>query len=465
MRGKKGRAFIVAGTGSGVGKTIVALGVMETLRKRGFTVQPFKSGPDYIDPGHHRALLKRPSYNLDTWMMGVEGVKKTFCEKAEGVSVIEGAMGLFDGRDGGSEEGSAAHLSKVLKLPVLLVVDARKMARSAGAVVRGFETFDPEVDLRWVVFNRVGSPRHSRMLKDSLPRGTKVKVIGCLPMDSALSMPERHLGLVTHGDLKKSRWGRLVKRAAALIEKHVDLAPLAGPAPHGVERKAVASPIKRAGRSRPIVKIAVALDSAFCFYYEENLEMLKSFGAEIEYFSPMRDKSLPEGIGGLYLGGGYPEFHAEALESNSALRDEIRAGAKTGLPIFAECGGLMYLGRSIEVSTGERYSMAGVFPWRARMLRKRQALGYREVTVDRDCPLSKEGGVVRGHEFHYSGISRPPAGLKRAFTFFNGDEDVREGYLYKNTLATYVHLHFSSNPAVASGFVDACAAFKRGSGA
>lgn len=464
MRGKKGRAFIVAGTGSGVGKTTVALGVMEALRKRGFIVQPFKSGPDYIDPGHHRALLKRPSYNLDTWMMGVDGVKKTFCEKAEGVSVIEGAMGLFDGRDGRSEEGSAAHLSKVLKLPVLLVVDGQKMARSAGAIVRGFETFDTEVDLRWVVFNRVGSPRHARMLMDSLPRGSKVRVIGCLPMDDALSMPERHLGLVTHGDMKKGQWGRLVKRASALVEKHVDLAPLVGPATPGVARKAT-PPIKRGGRTRPIVKIAVALDSAFCFYYEENLEMLKSFGAGIEYFSPMKDKSLPDGIGGLYLGGGYPELHAEALEANRALRDEIRGLAKMGLPIFAECGGLMYLGRSIEATPGERYSMAGVFPWRARLLGKRRALGYREVTVARDCPLLKEGGVVRGHEFHYSSISAPAPGVKRAFSFLNGNEDVREGYLYKNTLATYVHLHFASNPAVASGFVDACAAFRRGSAA
>lgn len=461
MRDKKKRAFIVAGTCSGAGKTVVALGIMEALRKRGYLVQPFKSGPDYIDPGLHRALLKRPSYNLDTWMMGVEGVKKTFCEKAEGVSVIEGAMGLFDGRDGRSEEGSAAHLSKVLKLPVLLVVDGRKMARSAGAIVRGFEAFDPEVDLRWVVFNRVGSPRHARMLMDSLPEGTKARVIGCIPMDSGLSMPERHLGLVARADLKKGQWGRLVKRAAALMERHIDLAPLAGPAPQPAARKAIAPPAKRAGRSRPVVKIAVALDSAFCFYYEENLEMLRGLGAGLEYFSPMRDKSMPEGIGGLYLGGGYPELHAEALEANSALREEIRALAKTGMPVFAECGGLMYLGRGIELCTGERYSMAGVFPWRARMLGKRKALGYREVRVVRDCPLSKAGGVVRGHEFHYSSIPAPAPGVIRAFRFFNGDEEVREGYLFKNTLATYVHLHFASNPAVALGFVEACATFRR----
>ncbi|MEK7774238.1 MAG: cobyrinate a,c-diamide synthase, partial [Deltaproteobacteria bacterium] len=321
----------------------------------------------------------------------------------------------------------------------------------------------PKVDLRWVVFNRVGSPRHYRILKDSLHERSKVRVIGFVPDDGELSMPERHLGLITSGDLPGSRWGKVIRRAAGLIEKHVDISGLAcrmDPAGAGRAARALKAPV----RSKPVVKIAVALDNAFCFYYEENLEMLRGFGAELEYFSPMKDRSLPKGIGGLYLGGGYPELHAKALESNRRLRDGILHMAKKGLPIFAECGGLMYLGRSIEATPGARYSMAGVFPWRSRMLKKRKALGYREVTVARDCPVAKEGWAVRGHEFHYSEISRPPSGVKRVFTFFNGDEEVCEGYLYKNTLATYVHLHFSGNPAVAERFVNACAAFKRGSG-
>lgn len=457
---KNKKGFVVAAPSSGSGKTVVALGIMEALRRRGLCVQPFKAGPDYIDPGHHAALLKRPSYNLDTWMMGPDAVAKTFRAKAEGadVSVVEGVMGLFDGRDGRSEEGSTAHLAKLLSLPVLLVVNAEKAARSVGAVVKGFEEYDPGVDLKWVVFNRVASERHYGMLKDSIPKGSKVRSLGYIPRDISLSMPERHLGLVTSSSIGRGKWLSFVEKAASVVEKYLDLDMLLKGAliPRSVfpavsvEDKAV-----KVGNG-PL--IAVALDRAFCFYYEENLDMLRSFGARIIPFSPIKDKKLPEGAQGIYIGGGYPEMFASALDRNASMRADIKRAALSGLPIYAECGGLMYLGKSIEDLKGGRWAGAGVFPWSTRMRDKRAALGYREISVKRGCALFKRGGVLRGHEFHYSEISAPPERIKRAFKVTRSDGSViEEGYSYKNTLASYIHIHFASNPAFAKGFVKACA--------
>lgn len=452
---KKSTAFIVAGTGSSAGKTVVTLGLMGAFKRMGIAVQPFKAGPDYIDPGHHRALLKRPSYNLDTWMMGKEGVAKTFGRQMDGadVGVIEGVMGLFDGKDGVSDEGSTAHIAKLLKVPVLLVVNAEKTARSAGAVVSGFESYDPAVRVRWVVFNRVGSQRHFNILKDSIPKGSRVKVLGYLPRDASLCMPERHLGLTTPEDLDDGAWRRFVRKATALVERSVDIDRLLGSLP---AVRVNAGPVKKP--SGKAVRIAVALDRAFCFYYEENLEVLRSFGAEPVFFSPMKDQRLPRGVLGVYLGGGYPELYSRELAANAGLREEILAKATEGMPVFAECGGLMYLGRAIEAG-GRSSKSVGLFPWTSRMLEKRKALGYREVRLTQYCPFLTEG-FVRGHEFHYSETSGVPSRIRRAFRFISpGGEEVSEGYTLKNTLASYIHLHFSSNPAFAEGFVRKCVEF------
>lgn len=442
-------AFIISAASSGSGKTLITLGLLEALRRRGLVVQPFKAGPDYIDPGHHSALLGVPSYNLDTWMMGVEGVKRTFSRHAREVSVIEGVMGLYDGRDGVSEEGSTAHLSKVLGLPVVLVVDAQKMARSAGAVVKGFEAYDRDVRLSWVIFNRVGSPRHLEILKTSIPQGSKVKVLGCIPRDEGLAMPSRHLGLVGPKDFKKGSWLKVIDRAASVIEKNLCIDDL-------IEESALKlkAQVTDGGANAHEIRIAVALDNAFSFYYQENLEILKEHGAEMIFFSPLKDKRLPPGIGGVYLGGGYPELYAKRLEANSSLRGEIKKLAREGLPIFAECGGLMYLGDSIE-ARGKRFAMAGVFPFASRMLPKRKALGYRELEVS-GGPFKCEGRL-RGHEFHYSELIEPKA-VSKCFKVNGGG---REGYFFRNTLATYIHLHFASNQRFAARFVDACKKYGR----
>lgn len=440
-------AFIIAAANSGSGKTTLALGIMEAFRRMGLSVQAFKAGPDYIDPGLHKSLLGKPSYNLDTWMMGVRGVRRTFASKAAGAdaAVIEGVMGLYDGRDGRSEAGSTAHLSKVLGVPVLLVVNAEKAARSIGALVKGFEAYDPKVDIRWIVFNRVGSLRHFSILKDSVSAASRKKVIGCIPRDGRLVLPERHLGLTASKELKGGAWQAFIK-ASGDIAGSLDLKRLLRPSvliKKTSEKKA----------KKPSARIAVAYDEAFSFYYEENLEILRDHGAELVFFSPMRDKGLPEGTSGIYIGGGYPELNAEALSANRSIRDAVKKAALCGAPVFAECGGLMYLGRTIETN-GRRYAMAGVFPWGSRMLEKRKALGYREVDTLKACPFPVSGRL-RGHEFHYSEIPGPPLGVKKTFRVLNGNkEKSQEGYSFKNTLASYVHLHFRSNPEFAARFVE-----------
>ncbi len=456
MNKKSPSAFIIAGAGSSSGKTVVTLGLMESLRRRGLIVQPFKAGPDFIDPGHHSALLKRPSYNLDGWMMGRKGVEKTFDGKVAGsdVGVIEGVMGLFDGKDGLGEEGSTAELSKFLKLPVALVLDASKTARSIGAVIAGFESFDPSVAIKWVIFNKTGSPAHCRALKEAKPRDSRIKVLGCIPRDEKLMIPSRHLGLVTAGDVSKAAWKKFIKGAARTIEENIDLDGFLRDLKRSGKVRLRRSG-KKAGPTRAVARIAVARDRAFSFYYQENLEILESFGAELAFFSPLEDKGLPKDTDGIYIGGGYPELYGNELQANVSMRDDIRQAARMGMPIFAECGGLMYLGKGIVDGYGRRHELCGVFPWTSRMLARRKALGYRDVEI-KPCPMLPEGGRIRGHEYHYSEISRP-WNEKRIFRFMDRDgKRVREGYLYKNTLATYVHVHFASNKAFAEGLVRIC---------
>ena len=495
------KAFIVAGTHSGVGKTTIAIGLMAALRKRGMVIQPFKVGPDYIDPSYHRAVCGRPSYNLDTWMMGIDGVKKTFAKAMQttvgsselgvgsktsnirtqdSIGVIEGVMGLFDGKDGKDEQGSTAHVAKVLGIPVILIVDARSMARSAGALVYGYEKFDPKVKIAAVIFNRVGSERHFKMLKQAMESKCKAKVLGCIPRHEEISLPERHLGFVMPeepGARGKGQGVRL-KKLGELIERFIDIdgilkimncesLSLRGALVPKQSRCKIALPLARndiTPNPEPRTKIAVALDSAFCFYYQENLDILKQCGAELIFFSPLKDKRLPESINGIYLGGGYPELYAKKLETNKALRHHIKNLAEKGLPIYAECGGLMYLGKGLKDLTGKKYEMAWVFPWVSRMLEKRKSLGYREVKVV-DCQFLKKGQKIRGHEYHYSEIDEPPQKIKRGYSimhnpplspFRKGGQGGFEGFVCKNTLASYIHLHFASNPKFAEEFVRAC---------
>ncbi|MEW6658494.1 MAG: cobyrinate a,c-diamide synthase [Thermodesulfobacteriota bacterium] len=454
------RGLVIAGTQSGVGKTTITLGLIAAFRRRGLAVQPFKVGPDFIDPGHHTRAAGRVSCNLDGWMLSQDDNLSLFRRYAGDaqVAVVEGVMGLFDGYDGLSEAGSTAQMAKWLGLPVLLVVDARSMARSAAALVHGFATFDPELALAGVVFNRVGGVGHLQYLTQALGQLEGIKCLGGLPRDGELAIPERHLGLFTAEDhpLEEKR----LEHLAGVMEEHLDLEGLLAslpvlPVPPVAEEPPVAA-------SPPNVRLGVARDQAFCFYYQENLELLAQYGAELVPFSPLKDPELPGNLHGLYLGGGYPELYAGQLAANTGMIRSMAVQADRGLPIYAECGGLMYLSREIEDLEGRRHPMAGVLPLKVRMLPRLKALGYREITLMAPGLLGPAGTWARGHEFHYSEIISGAEELPKLYqvTARQGRETAPEGYCRNNILASYVHLHFLSNPEAARNLVDRCFDYK-----
>jgi len=355
-----------------------------------------------------------------------------------------------------SEAGSTAQMAKWLGLPVLLVVDARAMARSAAALVHGFASFDPDLTLAGVVFNRVGGAAHLHYLEQALSQLAGIKCLGGLPREAHLTIPERHLGLTTAEDHPLEE--QHLERLADFLEDHLDLDGLLASLPVlAIPPEAPPPPVA------PTVRLGVARDQAFCFYYPENLELLAGFGAELVPFSPLTAPQLPENLHGLYLGGGYPELSAAQLAANAGLKDDIREQAAAGLPVYAECGGLMYLSQEIEDLEGHHYPMAGVLPLKVRMLKRLRALGYREITLTAAGLLGPAGTRARGHEFHYSEIAAETGDpLPRLYrlTARQGQEASPEGYYINNVLASYVHLHFGSNPEVARHLVEHCLAYK-----
>ena len=444
------RLLVVAGTASGVGKTTVTLGLLEAYRRRGLVVQAFKVGPDFIDPGLHEIVTGRPSCNLDGWMCGREGVLATVARHAEGVdlAVVEGVMGCFDGADATGEEGSTAQVAKWLGAPVVLVIDAGAQSRSAAAVVTGFERFDPGLEIAAVIANRTGSDTHARWVAEAIRATCRAIPVGSIPRDKDLLLPERHLGLVTaaEGPLTSEFRAHL----ADTIERHVDLdrlLELAAPAP---ARAVPARPTSPRGAAR--ARIAVARDVAFQFYYRDNLSLLEAAGADLTFWSPLTDP-MPE-ADGFYFGGGYPELHARRLAANAGALGEVRERARRGVPIYAECGGLMYLAEALEDTDGVVHPMAGILPTTVRM-RQRLTLGYRQVEFTADGPLGAAGTVARGHEFHYSALDPVPEHVQRVWSLTDRHEGRRaEGYLVERTLMSYVHLHFGSNPDLPRAFVE-----------
>lgn len=448
------KALLIAGTSSGCGKTSVALGLMKAFARKGLVVQGFKSGPDFIDPGLHRMATALPSHNLDGWMLPRDEILRIFRRNHEGcdISIIEGAMGLFDGIGAVSEEGSAAELAKILGVPVLLVVNARGMARSAAALVKGYAEFDPNLTLDAVLFNMAGSPAHGRILAEALD-GRGVRVLGSLPRVPGLELPSRHLGLVTAEDLDR-REERL-NALADWVEQSLDMDALLAALP-----EFSLPSLTDGGVKMPETRIGYARDRAFCFYYEENLRMLRQAGAELVPFSPLEDYNLPPALKGLYLGGGYPELHAEQLAANTAMLGKVRDFCASGKPVYAECGGFMYLMKSLRTRDGREHAMAGVFDFSCAMQGRHQALGYREVELASDTVLGGVGQRARGHEFHYSQLRGEDPAAAEAYRVFDrsGRTDGAGGFLKGNCLGSYVHLHFGSNPAMAERFVGACGA-------
>uniref|UniRef100_UPI0040574AAC cobyrinate a,c-diamide synthase n=1 Tax=Candidatus Electronema sp. TaxID=2698783 RepID=UPI0040574AAC len=433
-------SLLVAGTHSGCGKTTVTLGIMAALRQRGLTVQPFKCGPDFIDPSLHLAVTGRASRNLDIRMCGSDWVRQCFARHADGaaISVIEGVMGLFDG-----DSGSAAELAALLGVPVLLVLDVRSMAESAAAVLRGFECLDPRVRLSGVIFNQVGSAKHLQLVSEAVRRHCRAEIIGALPRESGISLPSRHLGLHMGAEADINR-----QQLVSLIEQHLDLDRLIQLA--GEAQVPIVPPTAPLMEPVGTVRLGVARDEAFCFYYQDNLDLLTAAGAELVFFSPLHDKTLPENIDGLYFGGGYPELHAAQLAANQPMREQVLAFSCAGRPVYAECGGFMYLCEALADSEGGRHDMAGVFPVTARMGQRLRRLGYRTAELCEDSLLGPAGGVLHGHEFHYSDIDPMPEQVRRVYTL---DDGRAEGYLLNRTLAGYVHLHWGGSPEAARWFV------------
>jgi cobyrinic acid a,c-diamide synthase len=447
------RVLVVAGVASGVGKTTVTLGLLEAFRRRGLTVQAFKVGPDFIDPGFHEIATGRPSYNLDGWMCGRDHARATLARRAADadLAIVEGVMGCFDGLDGTGDDGSTAQVAKWLGAPVVLVIDAEAAARSAAAVVLGFEHFDAELEIVGVVANRVAGDTHARFVQNAIAARCRAVPLGAIPRDAALTLPERHLGLVTAGEGPLTADTR--RRLAEVVERSVDLDAL----------WKVAAPLRIApsGEAPPPVplraRIGVARDTAFCFYYRDNLALLEAAGAELVLWSPLTDGALPR-VDGLYFGGGYPELHAAALAANKPVRDAVHAFADSGGPIYAECGGLMYLADALEDLDGATHDMVGLLPTIVRMRPRRLSLAYTEVTFTGATPLGDAGIAARGHEFHFSRIDPLPDAIPRAYRLRpRRGEERAEGYVVGRALMSYVHLHFASNPALADRFVTACA--------
>ena len=444
--------IVVAGTHSGAGKTTVASGLMAALSARGHRVAPFKVGPDFIDPSYHTLAAGRPGRNLDAFLSGPELVGPLFAygfARGADVAVVEGVMGLFDGKSGGGELASTAHVAKLLAAPVVLVVDARAMARSVAAMVHGYATFDPELRLAGVVLNRVGSAVHEKMLREALePLG--IPVLGVLRRDDAIQTPDRHLGLVPAAE-RREEARRSLDALGAVVARSLDLevilrlARSAGP----LDARSW-SPEAPEGDRTDGVRVAVAAGPSFSFLYRENLELVEGAGAEVVTFDPTSDEDLPEGADALYLGGGFPETYAEALSANEPLRGRVYAFAAEGRPVVAECGGLLYLVRELD-----GHPMCGVLDAKARMT-DRITLGYREARALADSPLAEGGMAVRGHEFHYSTVA-PGTGERPAWEVAGRGP---EGFVGGGVHASYLHTHWAATPELPRRLVRAASRAK-----
>jgi cobyrinic acid a,c-diamide synthase len=454
--------LVIAGAHSGAGKTTLTAGLIAALRRRGLTVQPFKAGPDYIDPSYHTLAAGQPCRNLDTWMLPPDAVVASFARGSRGadLAVIEGVMGLYDGFSYDEEAGSTAHLAKLLAAPVVLVLNIRSLARSAAALAQGFARFDPDLPLAGFILNHAGSAAHGAGVARAITGATGRPCFGWLPRDEQLRIPERHLGLVPTAE--PGRWEAFIAAAADHVARYLDLDALLAAAETAPPVAGETLHASRTSLPQPRTRIAVARDEAFNFYYEDNLDLLREAGAELAFFSPLTDATLPAGCRGLYIGGGFPEVYADRLAANVALRGELAAavvGATTaaGLPTYAECGGLMYLTEAITDLDGCTHPMVGALPGRSAMT-GRLTLGYREVMTLAGTPLAPAGITLRGHEFHYSDWIEQPADLPAAYRVAaTANQPARlEGYAAGNLLASYIHLHWGAAPELAARFVAAC---------
>lgn len=443
-------AIVVAGSSSGVGKTSVALGLMRALKRRGLKVQPFKVGPDYLDPIWHQVASGRTSYNLDAWMTSPEYVKQLFASKTANadVAIVEGVMGLFDGASPTGLSGSTAEIASLLNVPVLLVASAHGASRSFAATAKGFAEFEEQCQVTHMIANHCGSNRHAELLNESLTAATDVSLVGYMKRNSLPTLPSRHLGLSTPADQADAE--STCEKLADQIDQNCEIDNLLNDQRLAADVRFTGSPISPPPPPFAVAgsTLAVAMDEAFFFYYPDNLELFQSNGVNIIYFSPIRDESVPDKATALYLGGGYPERFVQELSHNESMKRAIKQFADSGRPIYAECGGMMYLSHSIIDLDGKVWPMANVIPISTRMLPKKKRLGYTQTETRIPTILGPPGTTLRGHEFHYSEVndSDHAPEWSHAYQVSNarGDNVRNAGYSRGNVLASYIHLHFAS---------------------
>lgn len=451
------RRLVIAGTGSGVGKTTLAIGLMSALKKKGYIVQGFKCGPDYIDTTYHTAVTGRPGRNLDSWMLNHEMVKEILVRGSKGadISIIEGVMGFFDGHNPMNNNGSTAEISMITESPVVLVVDCASMARSAAAIVKGFQEFLKGTNIVGVIANQVGSEGHFQMVKTAIEQECGITALGYLKKDQELSIPERHLGLIP--SVERGELTPFFDRLGNLVLESIDVDTL--------YELAKTSPIKMKESQfksweKHETRMAVARDAAFNFYYQENLEMLEAFGAELIEFSPLKGEELPENVDGLYIGGGFPEEFAAELAEQRDVKNSIRIAIEKGLPTLAECGGFMYLTESLETTEGTNHEMVGIIPGKVKMQTRLAALGYREVAGAEGNYLLAPNLKAKGHEFHYS-VFLPQAENHQAYLTKGMGGIKKEGFMRGNLIAGYTHFHFGSCPEMVENWLKKCKEYKR----
>lgn len=447
------RRLVIAGLTSGVGKTTITCALLAAFVRRGRRVQPFKVGPDYIDPSCHSAVAHRRSRNLDSVLLSPGRLRASFVRSSADadLSVVEGVMGLFDGRNADGA-GSTAEVAKLVNAPVVVVLDVAQTAQTAAAMALGCLTLDPELSVAGFILNRVASQSHARTVTEAVERATGRPVLGAFPREPSLALPERYLGLIPTAEAELG--AESVRQLADAGEAHLALDRLwemADAPPLDVPEDLPTGP------PAAHATIAVARDRAFSFYYEDSLDALRSEGAELAAFSPLTDTALPPGTQGVYLGGGFPELFAAELSGNTPMHRALRAASQAGLPIYGECGGLMYLGRTLTDRDGNAWPMVDLVPYDSHLGSERVTVGYRTVTAIRDSPLLPAGAASVGHEFHYSQLTDPVSDETAAYRVAER-ENSPEGFAGGNLLASYVHLHFGTDPRVAARLVAACAA-------
>jgi cobyrinic acid a,c-diamide synthase len=441
------KSFMIAGSNSGVGKTTITIGLISALKNLGYKVQPFKVGPDFIDPGYHTIASGYTSINLDGWMLTKDYNLSNFYKysKNKDISIIEGVMGLFDGFSTENDSGSSAEIAKWLDIPVILIINGKSIARSAAAIVYGFENFDKNIQIKGVIFNNVSGDNHYSYLMESVKHYCKAEPLGYFKPDDFTPLPSRHLGLVTVED--NSNIGNYINEYGEVVKKRLNIGKLIELSEKNLNydlENTIIEPYKKN------IKIAVAKDNAFCFYYHDNLKILENYGAELTFFSPINDDNLPEDISMIYFGGGYPELFAEKLSKNISLIKEIRDFSDNGGFIYAECGGFIYLTEGVYDLNGKFFPFAGIFKDRAIMHNRLRSLGYAEVETLDNRFWGKRGLIIRGHEFHYSYLKNNGTQLEKIYkvTMRKQSNNKLEGYIENNTLGSYIHLHFGSNSSI-----------------